>query len=187
MACILAGQDRDVYRALVLIVLMLTPALAGCSSFSSSSSAAQTSPATNQTAAAPAPPASDPAASLSPYPNQSLVDWFRGTPGPSGSAPGVPRPPSTYTASSPPYQPGYDASASSAAQPASLRPPSAYTPSSPPYQVNQPNQPGYDAAASSAAAPATPAPAAAQDNSAQPASSFPYPQQSLSDVFSRSR
>src|ERR1700691_5886588 len=109
---ILAARGRAGDRALVLMVLGLMPVLAGCSSFSSSSSATGTSPATYQPAAAAA-PASDTTASLTPYPRRALVDVFTEDSNPSAAAsssgaapprPGMPHPPSTYTASAPPYQ-----------------------------------------------------------------------------------
>lgn len=143
-ARILAGRRRGAERAAILLFLGLMPGLAACSSFSSSSSTAVTNPpATYQPTSAqangsipPAAPASDPALSFSPYPSKSLVDLFTGSPNPpaapavpaapaatgsSAAAPGAPHPPSTYTATSPPYQsnqPGYAASANSAAAPA---------------------------------------------------------------------
>ena len=140
-----AGKGRGINSALVLAVFGLMPVLAACSSFSSSSSSATTSaPATYQPASAPAnaaaAPASDATASIAPYPSRSLVDVFSDNSRPAATGttssapaaapassaayapprPGMPHPPSTYTASAPPYQgqPGYDAYAgSSGAQP----------------------------------------------------------------------
>ncbi|MGB7098613.1 MAG: hypothetical protein WBD95_07580 [Xanthobacteraceae bacterium] len=89
--------------------------MAGCSSFSSPSSSAQTSvaPPPPQYSAAPAPPvADDAAASAYPYPKQSLVEVFKDT-SDSPPAKNVPRPPSTYTPAGQPYQanPPYGAAA----------------------------------------------------------------------------
>ncbi len=69
-----AALGRAGDRALVLTVLGLMSVLAGCSSFSSPSSTG-TSPATYQPAAAAA-PASDPTASMTPYPSRSLTEMF---------------------------------------------------------------------------------------------------------------
>jgi hypothetical protein len=155
---ILAARGRGLDCALVLVVLGLTPVLAGCSSFSSSSSATGTSAATYQPAAAAA-PAGDPTASMAPYPSRSLVEVFSGdSPSSSGGASGAP---------------------GAAPRQVMPRPPSTYTASAPPYQTN-PN--GYDMSAGSAAAPARPAPAAARDDSELVAG---YPTQSLTDLFSR--
>jgi hypothetical protein len=164
---ILTARGR-VDRVLGLMVLGLMPVLTGCSSFSSSSSATGTSPATYQPAVAAA-PASDTTASMTPYPSRSLVDVFSGDESPSGS------PSSSAVASA--------SSAPSAAppRPGMPRPPSTYTPSAPPYQTSQT---GYDASAGSAAAPPRPAPAAARDDSDQ--IEVPgYASKSLFDIFSK--
>src|ERR1700733_811111 len=164
-ALIFAARGRGVARALVLMVLGLMPVLAGCSSFSSSSSATGTSPATYQPAVAAA-PASDPTASMTPYPSRSLVEVFTEDSSPSGS------PRSSVAANS-------SVAPNAAPRQVMPRPPSTYTASAPPYHTS-PN--GYDVSAGSAAAPARPAPAAARDDS----DSVPgYPTQSLIDVFSR--
>ena len=67
---------------------------------------------------------------MTPYPSRALVDVFTEDSNPSAAAsssgaapprPGMPHPPSTYTASAPPYQTsqtGYNASAGSAPAPA---------------------------------------------------------------------
>lgn len=165
IAEILAARRRGRERVPTLLCLALIPALAGCSSFSSSSpAAANSSPATYQTAGTAADgsiphaaPASDPPSLYSPYPSRSLVEVFSDSSSPPAAtgalapAQGIPHPPNTYTASAPPYQ---------------LNPTS------------------YNASASPAVA-AAPAPPAVQDSAAQPVPVSPYPQQSLSDIFSR--
>jgi hypothetical protein len=159
-----AARGRAGDRALVLMVVGLMPVLAGCSSFSSSSSATGTSPATYQPAAAAA-PASDPTASMTPYPSRSLTDLFTDDSRPSASTGSVA---STSTAPSAPPRP------------AMPHPPSTYTASAPPYQTS-PN--GYDVSAGSAAAPPRPAPAAARDDTEE---SVPgYASQPLTDIFSK--
>jgi uncharacterized protein YceK len=156
-----AARGRAGDRALVLMVLGLMPVLAGCSSFSSSSSATGTSPATYQPAAAAA-PASDTTASMTPYPSRALVDVFTEDSNPSAAAS------SSGAASAAPPRPGMP------------HPPSTYTASAPPYQTSQT---GYNASAGSAPAPARPAPVAAQDDSETEVPG--YASKSLLDVFSK--
>jgi hypothetical protein len=159
----ISARGRGVDRALALIVVGLMPVLAGCSSFSSPSSTG-TAPATYQPAAAAA-PASDPTASMTPYPSRSLTDLFTDDSRPSASTGSVA---STSTAPSAPPRPGMP------------HPPSTYTASAPPYQTS-PN--GYDVSAGSAAAPPRPAPAAARDDTEE---SVPgYASQPLTDIFSK--
>jgi hypothetical protein len=162
---ILAARGRAGDRALVLMVLGLMPVLAGCSSFSSTSSTG-TSPATYQPAAAAA-PASDPTASMTPYPSRSLTDLFTEDSRPTVSTGSVAASSSAAQSAAPP-------------RPGMPHPPSTYTASAPPYQTSQT---GYDASASSAAAPVRPAPAAARDDAEE---SVPgYASQPLTDIFSR--
>ncbi|HXL66317.1 MAG TPA: hypothetical protein VN938_14810 [Xanthobacteraceae bacterium] len=156
-----AARGRAGDRALVLMVLGLMPVLAGCSSFSSPSSATGTSPATYQPAAAAA-PASDTTASMTPYPSRALVDVFTEDSNPSAAAS------SSGAASAAPPRPGMP------------HPPSTYTASAPPYQTSQT---GYNASAGSAPAPARPAPVAAQDDSETEVPG--YASKSLLDVFSK--
>jgi hypothetical protein len=167
-----AAKGRSRNYALVFSVLCLMPALAGCSSFSSSS--ASTAPATYQPASAPAnaaaAPASDATASMTPYPSRSLVDVFTEDSRPTATATTSSAPPSAPSASSATYAPP---------RPGMPRPPSTYTASAPPYQ----GQPGYDAYAGSAPAPTRPAPVAAQDDSATEVPG--YASKSLLDVFSK--
>ena len=112
-------------QAVIVTSLAVLPALAGCSSFSSSSSpAAQTAavaPPPNVAMAAPAAqPAPDAGVVISPYPRQSLVELFSE---PDDSPPPVqyvPRPPSTYTPAGQPYptnQPAYGAPVAAAPPP----------------------------------------------------------------------
>ena len=140
IAGIFAARRHGVQRVSILLALALTPALAGCSSFSSPSpAAANSSPAAYQPASAQATPASDPALSYSPYPSKSLVEVLTegSNPPSTGStalAPGAPHPPGTYTPSSPPYQatpPAHDASANSSA--AAAPPDSSDLPAASPY------------------------------------------------------
>jgi hypothetical protein len=161
---------------------MASPALAGCSSFSSpASSASPNPPNPYQAAAMPAqsgPPVAAPAVDLEtsgyPFPKQSLVDLFRGSTSSPG-APAMPRPPSTYVASAQPYNPGQTAYTASPNVP---RPPSTYVPSAQPYN---PNQPSYGDSANTpvAGAPPPAAPAPAPE-----AAVGPYPSESLFDLFS---
>ena len=160
-----AALGRAGDRALLLAVLGLMPVLAGCSSFSSPSSTG-TSPATYQPAAAAA-PASDPTASMTPYPSRSLTEMFTDDSRPA-VATGSVAPSSSAAASAAPPRPGMP------------HPPSTYTASAPPYQTS-PN--GYDVSAGSAAAPPRPVPAAARDDTEE---SVPgYASQPLIDIFSR--
>jgi len=138
---------RGVRFTYIMSSLLLWPALAACSSFASLSpgpnqSAAVSPPASPAVAAAqpgsmaPAPGAHDSAASISPYPKQSLVDLFREDSAPTPTA-NVPHPPNSYTPSGQPYVPpsgqqNYGAPAGAApaapaAQPAAAAPPPANT------------------------------------------------------------
>jgi len=164
------AKGRGLNAYLVLAVLGVMPGLAGCSSFSSSSSPTASAPATYQPASAPmttgATPASDATAAMTPYPSKSLVDVFS-----EDAQPTAPRttssasaaPPTTYS----PQRQGMP------------HPPSTYTASAPPYR----GQPGYDAYASSAGAPAKPAPVAAQDDTETEVPG--YASKSILDVFSK--
>jgi hypothetical protein len=161
-----AARGRAGDRASVLMIFGLMPVLAGCSSFSSTSSTG-TSPATYQPAAA-AVPASDTTASMTPYPSRALVDVFTGDSNPpaAASAPVVANAPGAASAAPP--------------RPGMPHPPSTYTASAPPYQTSQT---GYNASAGSASAPARPAPVAAQDESETEVPG--YASKSLFDVFSK--
>jgi len=168
-----AARGRAGDRALVLMVLGLMPVLAGCSSFSSSSSATGTSPATYQPAAAAA-PASDTTASMTPYPSRALVDVFTEDSNPSAAA-------SAPVAANAPAAASSSGAASAAPpRPGMPHPPSTYTASAPPYQTSQT---GYNASAGAAPAPARPAPVAAQDDSETEVPG--YASKSLLDVFSK--
>jgi hypothetical protein len=156
----------------VITCFALAPFLVECSSFSSQSSSAANSAGAYQPVAAQ--PVSESTSSLYPYPNQSLVDLLKGSTDSAQPPASVPRPPNTYTPTTVSY---------SASQPPAQpmpHPPSTYTPSAQPYE---PNQPGYSVPAP-AAPPATAA-AAPSTDSDPPPSSFPYPQRSLWDIFSR--
>jgi hypothetical protein len=165
-----AARGRGVRVALIMSSLTLLPTLAGCSSFSSppASSASTNPPPPYQAAGMPPPPysgapagrpADDVGAAAYPYPKESLVELFQGSTESPPPAQNVPRPPSTYTASAQPY-----------------------TPAAQPYGAGQP---GYVAPAG-----ATPNPGAMPATAAPPATptagaeAFPYPKQSLFDVFS---
>jgi hypothetical protein len=199
----LAIRGRRTGFAFMVTALALS-ALAGCSSLSSPSSSASANPPNPYQTAAAVPPASADENDYSPYPKQSLVDFFRGSTESPPPAQSVPRPPAAYTPSGQPYvagQPAYAAPAPASAdegdyspypkqslvdffkgsadspRPAqnAPRPPASYTPSAQPYtpsaQTYPPSQP-----ANGAAAPAT-VPSA-------PVASA-YPQQSLFDIFKR--
>ena len=73
-------RDRSLAASLPLIVFCL--AVAGCSSFSSASNQAAAVPPNSATAAASQPAGPDP--DLMPYPQQSLIDVFRGSTRPGG-------------------------------------------------------------------------------------------------------
>jgi hypothetical protein len=170
-----AANGRYLNNALVFSVLVLTPALAGCSSFSSST--AGSAPAVYQPASAPAnaaaAPPGDPTASMTPYPSRSLVDLFTGDSQPTATVATNAAPASAPSGSPATYAPP---------RPGMPHPPSTYTASAPPYQA-QPGQPGYDAYASSSGAQAKPAPVAAQDDSAIEVPG--YASKSLVDIFSK--
>ncbi len=135
----------------------------------------------------------DTAANAYPYPKQSLVDVFRGS---TESAPPQPPPPagtplrdSDQAASGYPYpkQSLFSAfrgssDSSSSAQTAVPHPPNTYTPAGQPYSP-PPGQQTYNpppGATSAGAAPAAQAPQANADSSG----AYPYPKQSLFDIFS---
>jgi hypothetical protein len=154
-----AVRERLQRLTLISVSLTLLPALAGCSSYSMSGS-----PTPQQTAAAPpaaavppaAPqPAYDPVASV--YPQQSLVDLFKGSTEARSAA--------DPTVGAYPQQP-LISSATPAQAAAVPHPPSTYTP------VDQP----YTAARYTPVAAGQPV-----DDTA--ASAMPYPSQSLTDVF----
>ena len=166
------GQGRRVRLTYIMSSLLLGPALAACSSFASLSpgpnqSAAVSPPASPAVAAAqpgsmaPAPGAHDSAASISPYPKQSLVDLFREDSEPAPAAPGarsvaVASPSDDPAASISPYPKRslVDVFREDAAPTPTANvphPPSSYTPSGQPY-VPSSGQPNYGAPA--AAAPA---------------------------------
>jgi hypothetical protein len=128
-----------------------------------------------------------------PYPSQSLTDVFRGS---TESAPpqapppaGTPLRDSDQIASGYPYPrqslfDGFKGSSdsSNSAQAAAPRPPSTYTPSAQPYSPpGQPTNNPPRGAPQAAAPPAAPPPQASAD---QGGSSYPYPKQSLFDIFS---
>jgi hypothetical protein len=170
-ALISAAKGRGLNSALGLAVLGLMPALAACSSFSSSSTPTASAPATYQPASATATTgatsASDATASVGPYPSQSLMEVFTADSRPAATATTSSTPPASSAAYVPP-------------RPGMPHPPSTYTASAPPYRGSQP---GYDAYAGSATAPAKPAPVAAQDDSE---TEIPgYASKSLLNVFSK--
>ncbi len=171
-----AAKRRGLCSAPVLVVFGLMPALAACSSFSSSSSTASTSPATYQPASAPATtgatPANDATAAMTPYPSKSLVDVFSDNSRPAATSTTTSAPAATSASATP-------ATTYAPQRPGQPHPPSTYTATAPPYR----GQPGYDAYAGSASAPPRPAPVAAQDDSETEVPG--YASKSLLDVFSK--
>lgn len=152
-----AARGRWGRLAVLTASLALSPALAACSGYSGSGFGDPGTP--QQTAAAPPPgPATAAPASASAtgaYPSQSIADLFRSDAAPPAQTTNMPHPPSSYTPSGQPYTP-----------PA--------------------GQPAYGASAAAPPAASAPPPASAPAANVDPATlSGAYPNQSLSDVFSR--
>jgi hypothetical protein len=165
-----AAQGRGLNSVLGLAVLGLIPALAACSSFSSSSTPTASAP-TYQPASAVATTgatsASDATNLTTPYPRKSLMEVFTEDAQEEAAkkASSASAPPTTTYASQQPGMP---------------HPPSTYTASAPPYQGTQP---GYDAYVGPGGAPAKPAPVAAQQE--EPIEVPGYASKSLIDVFTK--
>ena len=121
-------RDRSLAASLPLIVICL--AVAGCSSFSSASNQAAAVPPNSATAAASQPAGPDP--DLMPYPQQSLIDVFRGSTEPQAVA--MPHPPGTYTPAGQPYSPPAGQAANGA--PAGSAPPAGAPPAAAPAQAS---------------------------------------------------
>lgn len=191
----------------IVTAVALLPALAGCSSYFSNSvfgspnpqqaanvppapsvaSAPRVQPPPSYTVAEAAP---SPPPAMQPYPNQSITDLFKGSTDPIPMGPpspaGTPMTDSDPAASAYPYpkQSLVDLFKGSTSTPSVPRPPSTYTPSAQPY-TPPPGQPGYGAPPSSTAvAPATPTAAAPPPKPDPAMSGSPYPQQSITDLFS---
>ena len=97
--------DRGAFVWSVLIPIMATLVLAGCSAGSPSDQTA--APASQPRYAAPPSAAQQDYSDSLPYPKQSLADLFRGSTQTQAQSQTqtVPNPPSTYTASGQPYTP----------------------------------------------------------------------------------
>jgi len=194
-----AGQSWHTRFAYIMCPLVLGTLLAACSSLAALFPGPNQPVTVSQTAGAsaqpvsmtPAPIAKDQAASVGPYPTQSLVDYFREDSAPASPAPAIrsvaTAPPSAGAAPSVgPYTQqslsDYFRGSTSSTQTANVpHPPSTYTPAGQPYvppsgQLNYvvPQPPVQPAPATQAAA-APPPP---------PAPTGPYPSQSIFDIFS---